>query len=110
MDDFPVAIAEADQRTQRDDRGLRELVVRISQDYVVELMRSEKFRSALEKTVGFAADLALSLFRKMSSMKDQQKYHCSQCPRCLSLVLPFCFLVDDVKYHWLAATPFSTLE
>jgi hypothetical protein len=78
MDDFPVAITEAYQYTRKDDRDLRELLVQISQDHVVELMKSERFCSVLEETVGFAADLVISLSREKGSKKDH-KQHCSRC-------------------------------
>ncbi|KAJ5510616.1 hypothetical protein N7453_002719, partial [Penicillium expansum] len=64
MDDFPVAIAEAYQCTRKDDRDLRELLVQVSRDHIVELMKSERFCSVLEETVGFAADLVTSLSGK----------------------------------------------
>ncbi|KAJ5549655.1 BTB/POZ protein [Penicillium frequentans] len=79
MDDFPVAIAEAYQCTQKNDRDLRELLVKISQDHIAELTENEKFCSILQETIGFAADLTLSLCRERALTKDHHKYYCSTC-------------------------------
>lgn len=80
MDDFPVAIAEAYQCTQKHDRGLRELLVKISQDHIAELTENEKFSSVLQETIGFAAYLALSLSGERALTKDHHKWYCSNCP------------------------------
>lgn len=87
MDDFPVAIAEAYRCTQKHDRGLRELLVQISQDHIGELVKSESFRSVLEEIAGFAADLALTLSWG-ESPKASCKYSCSQCSRTWSWYNP----------------------
>ncbi|PYI33038.1 POZ domain-containing protein [Aspergillus indologenus CBS 114.80] len=57
MDDFPVAIEEAYKRTTKEDRSLRDILVRTSQEHIGELEASEDFRLVLEGTAGFAADL-----------------------------------------------------
>ncbi|KAJ5938796.1 BTB/POZ protein [Penicillium verhagenii] len=80
MDDFPIAIAEAYQRTHKHDRDLRELLVKISQEHVVELAENEKFCSALEETTGFAADLALSLSEAVN-----HKASCAYCRKTWTL-------------------------
>lgn len=94
MDDFPVAIAEAYHCTRKDDRDLRELLVQVSRDHIVELMNSERFCSVLEETVGFAADLVISLSGERGSTKDHHKYYCSGCSRkwswCNSEVVNYC--------------------
>lgn len=80
MDDFPVAIAEVYERSHEHDRGLRELVVRISQDHNVQLIKSEKFCSVLSRTVGFAADLTFSLSEGVPMAKGHE-FSCSLCSK-----------------------------
>ncbi|PYH94880.1 BTB/POZ domain-containing protein [Aspergillus ellipticus CBS 707.79] len=57
MDDFPTAIADAYKSTPREDRGLRDILVRVSREHLNELLKTEDFQDVLEEAVGFAADL-----------------------------------------------------
>ncbi|KAB8227528.1 hypothetical protein BDV23DRAFT_173276 [Aspergillus alliaceus] len=56
-DDFPTAISEAYKRIYKEDRSLRDIIVRASHEHVLKLLESEDFQTVLEDTDGFAADL-----------------------------------------------------
>ncbi|KAJ5915080.1 BTB/POZ protein [Penicillium verhagenii] len=105
MDDFPVAIAEAYQRTQKHDRDLRELVVKTSQDHVVELVKNEKFCSVLEEITGFAADLALSLSKAVKAVNRNTS--CASCYKTWTLYesgacyCPYCGDSNIAPQHFL---------
>ncbi|OGM45159.1 BTB/POZ domain protein [Aspergillus bombycis] len=60
------AISEAYQRTHKEDRGLRDILVRISHEHLEWPLENEDFRTVLEETLGFAADLV-----KHSTVKER---------------------------------------
>ncbi|KAB8249751.1 BTB/POZ protein [Aspergillus flavus] len=75
MDDYPIAISEAYQRTHKGDRGLRDILVSISHEHLEKLLENEDFRTVLEEVLGFAADLV----RHSPGNTGVKKYCCPNC-------------------------------
>ena len=73
MDDFP--IAEAYKCTVREDRGLRDPLVRLSSDHIDKLRKSDDFCTVLEEVVRFAADLVKDFAQKRAG-SILKKYRC----------------------------------
>ncbi|KAB8263878.1 BTB/POZ protein [Aspergillus pseudonomiae] len=78
MDDYPTAISEAYQRTHKEDRGLRDILVHISHEHLEKLLENEDFRTVLEETLGFAADLVKHSPVKHSPVKKKGRGDQSQ--------------------------------
>ncbi|PLB47857.1 hypothetical protein P170DRAFT_465392 [Aspergillus steynii IBT 23096] len=79
MDDFPTAIAEGYGCTPKEDRGLRDPLVKISHEHITQLLAKDDFQTALEETTGFAADLAQGLTRTVDKDPTLTKYRCPSC-------------------------------
>lgn len=75
MDDYPIAISEAYQRTHKGDRGLRDILVSISHEHLEKLLENEDFRTVLEEVLGLAADLV----RHSPGNTGVKKYCCPNC-------------------------------
>ncbi|KAE8368636.1 BTB/POZ protein [Aspergillus caelatus] len=75
MDDYPIAISEAYQRTHKEDRGLRDILVSISREHLDKLLENEDFRTVLEEVLGFAADLV----QHPTGNNGVTKYRCPSC-------------------------------
>ncbi len=61
MDDFPLTVAEVYSSTPEDDRGLRDLTVKVADTNIKRLLQNEQFRDLLRKSPGFAADMVISM-------------------------------------------------
>ena len=79
MDDFPHAIREIYSSTPGNDRGLRDLVVKIACEHMETLSKQPDFRILLEEACGFAADVVL--FMAKHRFKHTKTY---ECPNCLN--------------------------
>jgi hypothetical protein len=62
-DDFPDVIAAAFAAPPQTDRSLRDILVRISQAHIKELVKDDRFLDVLHTTADFAADLVQSFVR-----------------------------------------------
>lgn len=75
---FAIAIAEAYKTTPQEDRGLRDLIVEVSNEHIDHLRQKESFRKVLLETVGFAFDLAL--FRLPDPIHiELENFTCEMC-------------------------------
>lgn len=79
MDDFPHAIREIYSSTPGNDRGLRDLVVKIACEHMETLSERPEFRILLEEACGFAADVVLFMAKDRF---EHIKTH--KCPHCLN--------------------------
>jgi speckle-type POZ protein len=76
-EEFPIAIDIVYTTTPSEDRGLRDLVVEISNANLETLISRDGFCQALRTTVDSAADLVPFTCGRIS-----ERIHCYRCPRC----------------------------
>jgi len=77
MDDFAHAITEVYSSTPSTDRGLRDTIVEVARKNISTLLEKEDFRSVLEETVGFAADVT-----QLMDQSENQSLLEFLCPKC----------------------------
>ncbi|KAH0541720.1 hypothetical protein FGG08_003812 [Glutinoglossum americanum] len=77
MDDFVHVIPEVYDSTPPTDRGLRDIVVKVTHEHIKTLLEKKEFQYAIEETVGFAADI----IRLMAGGGNlvRRKYECPNC-------------------------------
>jgi hypothetical protein len=61
IDDFPLTVAEVYSSTPGDDRGPRDLAVKVADTNIKRLLQNQQFRDLLGKSPGFAADIVISM-------------------------------------------------
>lgn len=79
MDDFPLAITLVYTTTPSEDRGLRDVVIRVSNLHIDDLLSKEYFCEVLRNTTEFAADLVLFL-----RTGGSHRYRCPSCQNTFS--------------------------
>lgn len=79
MDDFAHAITEVYSSTPSTDRGLRDTIVEVARKNISTLLQKEDFRSVLEETVGFAADVAQLM--EQSDSSPLEEFLCPNCEK-----------------------------
>jgi speckle-type POZ protein len=77
IDDFAHAITEVYSSTPSTDRGLRDTVIEVARNNISTLLEKKDFRSVLEETVGFAADVTQLMNRNQK--RSFVKFVCPSC-------------------------------
>jgi len=105
MDDFPHAIREIYSSTPGNDRGLRDLVVKIACEHMETLSEQPEFRILLEEAYGFAADVVLFMAR--GSFERIKTHKCPNCGKTWEGVAPsgpnyYCLRCGSYRSDWEA--------
>lgn len=105
MDDLPHAILDVYERTEKDDRNLKDIVLKVIRAHINILIEDSNFKQVLESNNGFAVDLARDLVKMQKDLINfNLKYGCPNCQRCWCVEndnepsrCPFC---DAVRGSW----------
>ncbi|KAI9036230.1 BTB/POZ domain-containing protein [Aspergillus affinis] len=72
IDDLPLAIADAYQKTVSTDRGLRDPILSTTLCHIDALLENESFKQVLQETSNFAVDLV----QRQAQMTGMKVYRC----------------------------------
>lgn len=85
MNDFAHCITKVYGSTPSTDRALRNTVVEVAHQHIGALLEKDSFRSVLEETAGFAADVTQLIAQSDNS--SPKEYNCPSCRNLWKVVL-----------------------
>ena len=103
MDDFAHCITDLYSSIPSTDRALRDTVVEVAHEHIEALLEKDGFRSVLEETAGFAADVTQLMAQSDNS--SPKEYNCPNCGNLWKAVLPsestyYCIHCGHGGTHW----------